>query len=260
MTAGPDGTREPEFPPSGIEAVDAFLARDYLGLRGMSSRFAAGICAHLMRRQTQAGIHGEVLEIGAFEGRFLIALALALAPGERALGIDRFDWPDAAVIDRCRENLVRFGVAENVDLWRAGSSDLAPADVAERLARHRARLIHVDGEHSETALAHDLRLAAAVLHPQGLLVLDDMLHPAYPFLVATVRDFLHAHPDFRVLAILDREDIVGAAKFVLCRTEAVSLYEADLMASFPRYHFVLGGDALGHHCVVLTPQPRLAEV
>ncbi|MET0605329.1 MAG: hypothetical protein ABWZ80_02640, partial [Beijerinckiaceae bacterium] len=64
----------------------------------------------------------------------------------------------------------------------------------------------------------------------------------------------------RVVAIIDREDIVGAAKFLLCRVDAVALYEKPLMERYPKRHFVLGGDALGHHCVVLTPEPRLAEV
>jgi len=63
-----------------------------------------------------------------------------------------------------------------------------------------------------------------------------------------------------VPAIIDREDIVAAAKFVLCRADAVSLYEDDLMASFPAQHFVLGAEFESYFCVVLTPKPRLAEV
>jgi hypothetical protein len=56
----------------------------------MSSRFSAAICARVLRRQSEAGVAGPVVEIGAFEGRFLIAMALALEPGERAYGVDTF--------------------------------------------------------------------------------------------------------------------------------------------------------------------------
>jgi predicted O-methyltransferase YrrM len=248
------------FPTTGIAALDRFLAQDYLGLRGMSSRFAAGICGHLLKRQSSLGIKGPIVEIGTFEGRFLIAMAMALAPGERALGIDTFDWPDAGVIDRLKANLTQHSVADIIDVWQAKSGDLTTPDMAKRLGGQKARFIHVDGDHSEDALAHDLNLAASLLHAEGLICLDDMLHPAYPFLVATVRDFLRAQPDFRVMLVIDREDIVGAAKFVICRKQAIAHYEHDLMTSFPQYHFVLGGDALGHHCVVLTPSPRLADV
>ena len=44
----------------------------------------------------------------------------------------------------------------------------------------------------------------------------------------------------RVLAVLDREDIVAAAKFLLCRADAVALYEQDLMTTFKAQHWTLG--------------------
>ena len=61
---------------SGHAAIDRYLADGYLRVRGMSSRFTAAICGHLIRRQTARGIGGDIAEIGAFEGRFFIAMAL----------------------------------------------------------------------------------------------------------------------------------------------------------------------------------------
>src|SRR5476649_2688200 len=77
---------------SGNSVVDRFITKEYEKVPGMSSRFAATICGHVMRQQTALGIGGHFIEIGTFEGRFFIAMALGLAVGERALGIDRFDW------------------------------------------------------------------------------------------------------------------------------------------------------------------------
>ena len=82
---------------SGHPAIDLYLAQSYERVRGMSSRFAAAICGHLIGRQSALGIDGELVEIGTFEGRFFIALALLLKPGEHALGIDVFTWPSPAV-------------------------------------------------------------------------------------------------------------------------------------------------------------------
>lgn len=249
------------FPRSGVSRVDAFLADGYLDVTGMSSRFAAGVCAHLMRRQSEAGIAGGFVEIGAFAGRFLIAMALGMPDDEPVIGIDPFTWPDDGLEGRFHANCRRAGLAEGrVDAWKTTTETMSVADLAARLKGQPARFVHIDGDHSPEPLMHDLELAAGVLHPKGLICLDDMLHPGYPFLVATVRDFLVAHPEWRVLAVLDREDIVAAPKFVLCRLDAVPLYENDLMESFAPFHFVLGGDALGHHCVVLTPSPRIADV
>src|SRR3989304_1282229 len=95
---------------SGIAAVDRYLDDGFAGVVGMSSRFAAAVCCGLMRLQKELGVTGPVAEIGPFEGRFFIALAHALGPGEVALGIDKFDWPNPEVMDRFEANCAKHGV------------------------------------------------------------------------------------------------------------------------------------------------------
>src|SRR5258707_1225277 len=59
---------------SGNPVVDHYIAEGYETVRGMSSRFSATICAHVIRRQTELGISGHFAEVGTFEGRFFIAM------------------------------------------------------------------------------------------------------------------------------------------------------------------------------------------
>jgi hypothetical protein len=251
----------PLEPASGLAAVDHYLEHGYDSVRGMSSRFSAAICAWLLEHQRLNGVRGPIAEIGTFEGRYFIALALALAEGEKALGIDTFDWPNDKVEALFASHCSAHGVPEDrVISWKTDSRSITPDALRSRIGNAPVRFFHIDGEHSAEALGHDLALATAVMHPHGLLCLDDMLHPGYPFLVSAVQAYLESHPDMRLMCIIDREDIVAAAKFLLCRVEAVALYENALMERFKPQHFVLGGDALGHFCVVLTPAPRLAEV
>lgn len=246
---------------SGHAAIDRYLADGYLRVRGMSSRFTAAICGHLIRRQTARGIGGDIAEIGAFEGRFFIAMALGLAPGEHAVGIDLFDWPNAGVRDRMLANCAAAGLApECFTAWKGQSREISPAMLRARLKSEAVRFFHIDGEHAYDSLTADLELAHAVLHPAGIIAVDDMLHPGYPALITAVLDYLARHKEMRALAILDREDIVAAAKFLLCRRDALALYEQDLMASFARFHYIVGADLAGDFTLVLTPQPRLAEV
>jgi hypothetical protein len=239
---------------TGNQAIDSYLDNGFYGVNGMSSRFATAISAFLLLHQTKLGIKGDFIEIGAFQGRYLIAQSLALQPDEKALGIDTFNWPN----DQCEaiflSNCAKFNAP--VIALKANTADLTPAD----FAHYKPRFIHIDGDHSPEPLKHDLALAVSMLHKDGLICLDDMLHPCYPFLVGVVETFLKNHPDFRLMAIIDREDIVAAAKFLLCRVDSIPLYETMLMAHYKKRHFILGGDALGHHCVVLTPFPRLAIV
>jgi hypothetical protein len=188
-------------------------------------------------------------------------MALALEAGERALGIDLFDWPNDRVMDLFLGHCARHGVTpDRYVALKRDSRTMAPAELTEALGGGPVRFFHIDGEHADESLSRDLALALPLMHPQGLICLDDMLHPAYPRLVETVHRWLAAHPDWCVMLIVDREDIVAAAKYVLCRRDAVALYEEDLMQRFEKQLFVLGGDFLDHVAVVLTPHPRLAEV
>jgi hypothetical protein len=243
---------------SGHPPVDRYLVEGFERVQGMSSRFAAAICARVLRRQSEIGIAGPVVEIGAFEGRFFIAMALALEAGERAYGLDTFDWPDSGVAERFIANCRSNGVPpERFAAVKRDSLNIAPIELRNTADGKRVRFVHIDGDHRPESLAHDLALAQAALHRHGVIAVDDMLHPEFPFLVVTVHEHLKAHPEMRLLCVIDREDIVASAKFLLCRADAVALYEEDLMTRFAHVHYVVGGDAMGHLCVVLTPKPRI---
>jgi Methyltransferase domain len=246
---------------SGISAVDTYLKAGFVTVPGMSSRFAAAICSGLMRIQTKLGVTGPIAEIGTFEGRFFIALAKALQPGEIALGMDIFEWPNAQVIDRFEANCLKHGVAaDQRRTWKCDSREVSPADLLKRLDGKKPRLFHIDGDHSRASLTKDLALATAVMAPDGLLVLDDMLHPGYPTLMVAVQEYLAAQPDMCVLAVIDRETIVAATKFVLCRRDWFKRYEAVLLEDFKANIWPLGADFEPHWCLVLSLDTRLAAI
>jgi predicted O-methyltransferase YrrM len=246
---------------SGIADVDRYLEVGYATVPGMSSRFAAAICCGLLRMQAEMGVAGPVAEIGPFEGRFFIALAHALAPGEKALGIDLFDWPNPEVMARFEANCARHGIADERRItWKADSRAMAPEALLVKLGGRRPRFVHIDGEHSRAALTKDLELATAVLAPEGVIVLDDMLHPGYPTLMVAVHEYLQRHQEMCVLCIIDRETVVAATKFVLCRTDWFKRYEEKLLEAYKDNVWPLGADFEPHWCLVLSLDTRLAEI
>jgi predicted O-methyltransferase YrrM len=251
----------PAYPVSGTADVDAYLERGFAAVVGMSSRFAAAITCGLLRIQSDLDVGGPIAEIGTFEGRFFIAMAHALRPGETALGIDLFDWPNPEVIDRFQANCARHGVPRDRYItWKTDSRTLAAHDLLAKLGGRRVRLFHVDGEHSRHALTRDLALATSVLAPGGLIVLDDMLHPGYPTLMVAVQQYLEAHPEMCVLCIIDRETIVAATKFVLCERDWFKRYEARLLVDYEKNIWPLGADFEPHWCLVLSLDTRLADI
>lgn len=249
------------IPSPGHSAVGAYLAQGYDSVVGMSSRFAAAICARLLRLQTEEGVGGPLAEIGAFEGRFFIALAHALEPGELAVALDIFSWPDDGVKDRFEANCLKHGIGPERRVTVKGDSGaMTPAELMGHAGGSRFRFIHIDGEHSRAALAKDLALATACLAEGGLIVLDDMLHPGYPTLMVTVQAYLEANPEIVPLCVIDRETIVGATKFVLCERAWFERYQARLLTIFEAFIWPLGADFEPHWCLVLSQDTRLAEI
>ncbi|MGE0700540.1 MAG: class I SAM-dependent methyltransferase [Hyphomicrobiaceae bacterium] len=252
----------PTSPPDiGTAAADQYLAVGYDTVVGMSSRFAAGVCGRLLRIQASLGVTGHFAEIGAFEGRFLIAMAHSLAPGEKALGMDIFEWPNPEVKDRFEANCLKHGIGPDRRItWKVDSGAVTPEAVRSQVGGGPIRMFHVDGEHSRKALAKDLELATASIAPGGLIVLDDMLHPGYPTLMVTVQEYLERHPEMTVLCIIDRETIVAATKFVLCRADWFKRYEAVMLEDFKPWIWPLGADFEPHWCLVLSMDTRLAAI
>ena len=246
---------------SGIPAVDSYLDDGYDKVIGMSSQFAAAICCGLLRIQSDLGVKGPVAEVGAFEGRFFIAMAKALKEGERALGIDVFEWPNPQVIDRFEANCARHGVpAEKRITWKADSNKMTAAELLAKIGGEKVRLIHVDGEHTQAALTKDLDLATAVIGDGGVIVLDDMLHPGYPTLMLAVQAYLDRHPDMTVLCIIDRESIFAATKFILCQKSWFKKYEAGLLDAYRANVWPMGANFEPHWCLVLSLDTRLAPL
>lgn len=90
-------------------AIENFIDDRYLSINGMSSQLAASCMAEVLIWQGEAGISGAVLELGVFEGRTFVLMALA-GPADLVAGIDTFVYPDNGQIDRFRGNLDRFGI------------------------------------------------------------------------------------------------------------------------------------------------------
>jgi hypothetical protein len=245
---------------SGIPAVDRYLSDGYLDVLGMSSRFAAAIAGATMRIQAENGIAGHAAEIGTFEGRFIIALAHALHDDERAIGIDTFRWPDAGLLGRFKGNCAKHAPTDRIIPVRADSRTLLPEDLLANAPGKRIRFFHIDGEHTQDHLSKDLALAYATLDPRGVICLDDMLHPGYPLLPLTVDAFLHAHPEMRVFCVIDREDIVAAGKYMLCREECGAFYIEALMRAFPQHVWPLNADFGTYRALVLAIEPKLARI
>lgn len=247
-----------EKPKSGVDAADRYIEQHYFSVHGMSSSFAATVGAATMRIQFEHGIAGNFVEIGAFAGRYFIALSHALKDDERAIGFDTFHWPSAKVKTKLEENIAQYGVPGRSIVVAADSMKLSAKDILALAPGKKVRFFHVDGEHTPEHLANDLSLATETLDPRGVICLDDMLHAGYPTLPVIVDGFLKREPSLRVFCVIDREDIAAQTKYMICREPMFDFYIGELLKAFPDNVWPLGADfRYEKKALVLSPDPKL---
>ena len=105
----------------------------------------------------------------------------------------------------------------------APSADL-PAKLDLKAMHQSVRWLHIDGEHTGTAVYRELEFANRIVSTEGIVVIDDFFSPRYPANTTEAVRYLEKNPfHFRLLA-------VGFNKGYLCRPESLPRY-MDFMAS-----------------------------
>jgi hypothetical protein len=195
----------------------------------------AEIIAHSQHHQSQLGISGDCMEIGTFHGRLFVLLALGLQDRERALGIDVFEdqhlnqdssgfrFSESVL----RSNTDRWASDRQVEILKADSSTLGEEFIA---ANSNMRWISIDGSHTRSATASDLRLAQRCLKSGGIVAVDDIYRVAWSGVTAGVFEYLFDGGALIPFAIIPNK--------LLLTTDVnfASEYKTELSSRFKHYH------------------------
>lgn len=175
-----------------------------------------GLHAYLLWRcllDYQAPIKGDLFEIGVWRGRSAAMLASYCKPGEKLYLCD-IKLDEAAV----RSAFASIGAAPGEIIALSGPSSELPAKLDLRAMHQSVRWMHLDGEHTGTAVYRELELANQIVAPEGLVVVDDFFSPRYPANTTEAVRYLEKNPfHFRLLA-------VAFNKGYFCRPEALHKY------------------------------------
>jgi hypothetical protein len=144
--------------------------------------------------QRQAGISGDILEIGCYQGASAILLGYMAKHDERFIVCDIFDGaPVGSESDAERQrfymDLSRQSFETN---YLRFHNDLphVVAGPSSTLVDHSLgrtfRFIHVDGSHAYDIVRSDLDLASQLLAPGGVVVFDDIVSMHAPGVTAAV--------------------------------------------------------------------------
>src|SRR5262249_22014575 len=176
--------------------MNRFLWRGADSVRGWLRASCARVVVALAQIQDEERLQGSVGEIGVFEGRLFILLKLSCGPGEKSFAIDLFDTlhptdggPQACSKEQFLANVARWtGSADDVVTFASRSQAIAPGEILNHCKP--ARLLSVDGEHSEEAVLADLKLAEALTSQDGVVLVDDYFNPSWPAVAAGVIRYL----------------------------------------------------------------------
>lgn len=202
-------------------AIPGRLVTDTFGpIRDIPGYFTYDDCAHfvlLLRLQKRLGVHGDILEIGAYFGRSTAVLASELRADERLLACDPFENETTYGYSAppTRDDVVRSvsklsSAASNgrLEIFEGFSADL---DLSSR----RFRFVHVDGSHEYADALADLRLVADHIVPGGIIAVDDYEHPQWAGVADAVRDFRSERSDVSELADLNRHGAEGRKLYLM---------------------------------------------
>jgi len=154
---------------------------------------AASIVGHLLVHQTSAGLRGDVCEIGVHHGKLFLILANATVPGERAVAVDVFgdqekniDGSGSGDREIFERHLATYAPSATVDIIQESSLDLERLGFLSR----RFRFVSIDGGHTASITANDLRLAECTTLKGGIVAVDDILSHDWTGVLSGVSTYL----------------------------------------------------------------------
>lgn len=134
------------------------------------------------RIQRESGVKGDLLEIGAYQGKSAVLLGYFVRRGERLVVCDLFDSPPPSLSnakerkgyydDVSRETFERTFLRFHERLPEV--VQCSSTELPERADLRRSfRLIHVDGSHLYEIVRKDIATARALIIEDGVIVFDD---------------------------------------------------------------------------------------
>lgn len=181
-----------------MNGVDRYLRFGLKNVDGWLARYSASFIVGISEVQRQAGYTGAVGEIGVHHGKLFILLLLTTSSEEKAFAIDVFEEQHLNIDhsgcgDRAKffDNVRRWaGTSARVDVIAKSSLEVYPKDILSLCGK--ARLLSIDGGHTERCTMNDLLLAEATLADQGVLIVDDYFNPEWPGVSTAVSKYLSA--------------------------------------------------------------------
>ena len=219
--------------------VDKLAAPALTRFGTSSSPIELEVIQHISKFHQISGICGPVVEIGVYKGWFVSVLSSLLARDtEKVFAFDLYGKQEENVdnsgggqvhapqIEYFWTIVDQVNVMDKVITVQSNSLDLS-ADEMLSMVGWKPRFVSVDGGHFRIAAFHDLNIVSRILHPRGIVALDDYNNAGWKGVKIAISTFMAIWPqDLQPFLATD-------AKLYLCKKTSHKNYLSMAQQWFP---------------------------
>lgn len=121
----------------------------------------------------------KLLEVGVYRGGFIRTFLMNVKKSY-AVGVDPYP-NDCGAKNDLLINIKKYDLTNSFVLY----------DNLNQVNNHKFDIIHIDGEHSESAVYSDINYCVKLIHSNSILILDDIWHPKFPGVSSAFFKFFH---------------------------------------------------------------------
>jgi SAM-dependent methyltransferase len=176
-------------------AAQTYIERLY-DVPGFFGPLDAALFAQLFQTQDDAGVVGDVLEIGCWYGRAAILLEYLKRDEEVLHVCDLFEDPPPTRSGQMElaASSERMPARSEFEAWFRSFHPTLPvihqgpssALSAMELGPNRFRFVHVDGSHTHEAVTQDIAIACELATDGGVVAFDDFANVGHPGVAAAL--------------------------------------------------------------------------
>jgi hypothetical protein len=173
--------------------------------------------------QKEAGWHGDLCELGVYQGKSAIALGTMARTGERLFCFDTFHEIAQQAV---KANIQRF-CPDLTDRLICVQQNLMTLQASPpEVCSNSLRFLHLDAVHDHPSVLNDLRNFLPLLTPEAVVVLDDCFDPDWPGVATAMTEFCLSDMGRHI-----RPFAASRSKMYLCARPLVEIFQRCIVAS-----------------------------
>lgn len=188
------------------EHLDQYLSSGFKEIHGWCPAETSNFCKMIDTYQYENNIEGSIAEIGVHHGLFFIMLNSMSRSGFKSWAIDVFENQELNIDNSGKGSEEKF--LENLrkyDRYRGGNVNILRCDSTttdlSKLIDTPIRILSIDGGHTCEHTIADLKSSQKIIHPEGVVIVDDIVNHQWLGVIEGCIIFLQSRPTLVPFAI-----------------------------------------------------------